>query len=213
SVAYLTRNHTNVSYNLLYNRTGIFFQSQPTVVTNKAPTLEASIADKQLGSLPAYFTLDGGVGGASRRDAAFSTNGLLGRFDLHPVLEVPLIRTAAVEWSHQFSVRDTYYSQTIANAGTGAESANGGAYNRFLLDYHSRLAAPALERDYGSWRHIFEPSVDYQYVSGANRFRDTPVVDDVDLLTNTNQVEYGITNRIFTKREIFSWRIAQDYYL
>jgi LPS-assembly protein len=34
----------------------------------------------------------------------------------------------------------------------------------------------------------------------------------VDLITNTNEVEYGITNRFFTSREFFSWRIAQKYF-
>jgi LPS-assembly protein len=37
-------------------------------------------------------------------------------------------------------------------------------------------------------------------------------VDNVDLATNTNEVEYGFVNRLFTKREIFSWRISQKYF-
>jgi LPS-assembly protein len=213
SVAYLTRNQTNLSYNFLYNRTGIFFQDQPTVVTSNGPAFEAGIPEKQLGSLPAYFVLDGGASGISRRNAAIDTNGMVGRFDFHPVLEVPAIRTSALEWSHEIGARDTYYSATIQNTSTGTEAVTGAAYNRFVLDYRSKLQAPTLERDYGSWRHVIEPSVSYHYVNGANRFRDTVVVDNVDLLTNTNEVEYGVTNRIFTKREIFSWKLAQEYFL
>src|SRR5207302_937334 len=117
-------------------------------------------------------------------------------------------RSSAVEWNHQIGVRETYYSQTRRNAATGS----GDAYNRFVLDYTSRLTAPQVERDFGTWRHVVEPSVDYRYVKGADRFRDTIVVDDADLLTNTNEIEYGVTNRIFTTRELFSWRIAQEYY-
>jgi LPS-assembly protein len=80
------------------------------------------------------------------------------------------------------------------------------------VDYSSHLVGPQLQRDFGSWRHVIEPSVDYEYVNGADRFRNTIVVDDVDLVTNTNEVEYAITNRFFTKREVFSWRVAQKYF-
>ena len=203
SVAYLTRDQNALNYSVVYNRTGIFYQNQPTAVTAKSPAFEGILADKQIGTLPAYFTVDGGASGISRRDAAYNTDGLLGRFDLHPVLEIPAIRTSAFEWSHDIGVRETYYSSTI----------QGSAYNRFLLDYSTHLVAPQLERDFGSWRHVIEPTVDYRYVNGANQFRNTVVVDNADLLTNTNEVEYGITNRFFTTREVFSWRIAQEYFL
>src|SRR5205814_7988348 len=63
-----------------------------------------------------------------------------------------------------------------------------------------------------SWRHVIEPTVDYQYLDGADEFRKTLVIDDVDLVTNTNEVEYAITNRFFAKREVFSWRVAQKYF-
>src|SRR5207244_8932479 len=84
--------------------------------------------------------------------------------------------------------------------------------SRLSFDYSSNFVGPQLERDFGSWRHVIEPSVDYHYVNGAERFSKTIVVDDVDLYNHTNDVEYGITNRLFTSREIFSWRIAQRYF-
>src|SRR5579884_1612522 len=37
SVAFLTRNQPDVSYNFVYDRIGVFFENQPTTVTNKAP--------------------------------------------------------------------------------------------------------------------------------------------------------------------------------
>jgi len=55
--------------------------------------------------------------------------------------------------------------------------------------------------------------VDTHFVGGVDRFPDTIVVDDVDLITRTNDVEYGVTNRFFTTREVFSWRLAQKYFL
>src|SRR5215471_6416177 len=49
SVAFLSKDRTHLSYNFLYNRTGIFFPGQPTLVTSSGPAFEAGVADRQLG--------------------------------------------------------------------------------------------------------------------------------------------------------------------
>ena len=85
--------------------------------------------------------------------------------------------------------------------------------NRVSFEYSSSFVGPQLERDFGKWRHVVEPSVDTQYVGGPDRFNQTIIVDDVDLITRTNEVEYAVTNRFFTSREVFSWRLAQKYFL
>jgi len=46
----------------------------------------------------------------------------------------------------------------------------------------------------------------------VNQFRDTIIVDDVDLAANTSELEYGITNRIMGDRELLNWRVAQVAY-
>jgi LPS-assembly protein len=84
--------------------------------------------------------------------------------------------------------------------------------NRTSFEYDSLLVGPQIQRDFGSWRHVIEPSVEARYVGGPDRFRNTIVVDDIDLVTRTNEVEYAITNRFFTHREVFSWRVAQKYF-
>jgi LPS-assembly protein len=208
SLAYITRNRPNYSYNVSFNRTGIYFsREEPLAVARKFPTFESRLHEQQIGELPAYVSFESGFSGLSRRDGSISTPGYVGRVDLHPVLFVPLVRGTAVDWSHELSVRETFYSERAPVAGRAAES-----FNRLLVDYRSQFVGPQLERDYGSWKHVVEPSVEYRLINGAGRFRDGIVVDDVDLLTNTSQIEYGFTSRFFTRREIFSWRIAQQYF-
>ena len=207
SLAFLTRNQPWYSYNFVYNRTGVFFSNLTNpVVTRKLPAFEAAMPEWKIPSLPAYFKLDTGIAGGSRRDPLVRTRRFVGRMDLQPVLEAPLINTPFLEWSHRLGVRETWYSSVKPEAGAS------GSLNRALVDYSTSLAGPELERDFGTWRHIVQPSVDYRRVRGGDRFRETIVVDDVDLLTDTNEVEYAVTNRIFTSREIFSWRIAQQYF-
>lgn len=206
SLGFLTQNTSNGSMNVLYSRQGVFFVDQPTVVLRRFPALEVSIPDKLFGNLPLYFSAEGGFSGFSRRDASIKTPTFSERFDLHPNIELPIVRSSAFDWSQRFGVRETFYTHSRKTQGEG------GMLNRFSFDYSSQFAGPQLERDFGSFKHVIEPSIEYRYITGANRFRQTIVVDDVDLRTNTNEIEYGITNRFFTKREIFSWRLSQKYF-
>ena len=206
SLAFLSRNQPDASVNVLYGRTGIFFTDQPTAVLRKFPALEVSVPERPLGSLPAYFSIDSGFTGVARRDASIDTPIFVERYDLHPAIEIPVLRSNVADWSNTFGVRETVYTHSLR------PKVLTDALNRFSFDYTSNFVGPPLERDFGKWRHVVEPSIDYRYLTGADRFRNTIVVDDVDLITNTNEVEYGITNRFFTTREIFSWRIAQKYF-
>src|SRR5262249_48761448 len=50
SLAFLTRNQPDYSYNILYNRTGIFFQAPEPLTLRKFPAFEALIPARQIGS-------------------------------------------------------------------------------------------------------------------------------------------------------------------
>jgi LPS-assembly protein len=207
SIAFATRNRPDLSTNFLYSRNGVFFTNEPTVVLRKFPAVDLSFPEKMVGGFPIYFNADTGFAAISRRDASITTPGFVDRFDLYPSIEIPLLRSSVAELSQRISVRETLYSRSRESQ---AVSTN--ALNRFSFDYSSNFVGPQLERNYGTWRHVIEPSVDYHYVNGADRFRNTIVVDNVDLYNHTNDVEYAITNRLFSNREIFSWRVAQWYF-
>jgi LPS-assembly protein len=57
-----------------------------------------------------------------------------------------------------------------------------------------------VERMFGSdIRHTIEPEVTYRYVAGVNNFLNVLRFDDVDVASNTNELEYGVTQRLFLK--------------
>src|SRR5262249_4848324 len=67
-------------------------------------------------------------------------------------------------------------------------------------------------------KHVIEPRATYRYVSGIgtdfNRFIG---FDETDLLANTSELAYSLTNRIYAKRgdsvqEIFTWELKQKRY-
>jgi hypothetical protein len=87
-----------------------------------------------------------------------------------------------LDWSQRLGFRETAYTHSRQ-----AKLVLPNALNRLSVEYSSRITGPQLQRDFGSWRHVIEPSVDTRYIGGPDRFNQTIVVDDVDLETRTNE--------------------------
>ena len=207
SQGFLTRNGARSSLNVLYSRSAVFFPAQ-SVVMRKFPAVDFQLPTNSLvaGRIPVYFSFDGGLAGMARRDSQINTPAFMQRVDFHPSVEIPFVRSGLLSWSHRIGVRDTFYTHSINPAVAQR------ALNRGVFDYSTTITGPQVERDFGAWKHVFEPTVAYRYITGVDSFRNTVVVDETDLVTNTNEVEYGLTNRFYTDREFLTWRIAQKMY-
>ncbi len=206
SLAFLTNNQPRVSYNAQYSRTGIFFPDQPSVALRRFPSVDIGLAQRRLSTLPVYFSLESGFTGIARRDSEIAAPAFVQRLDVRPTLEIPLLRSDAFEWSHQIAARETAYTHSRS------ARVERDTLNRLSFEYRTHFTGPRTERNFGTWRHVVEPTVEYHYLTGADRFNNVIVVDQVDLVTNTNEFEYGVTNRFLTGHEVFSWRISQKYF-
>ena len=171
------------------------------------PALTFTSVDHRLGATPLLWSLDSSVGGLKRTQPLFTTGGV-GRFDVHPEIAVPFsfegvhVRAAA-------GVRETVYTksrQTVGlPAGAVAESASG--LNRTDVEAEVDIRGPVLERTFDSpllervfgseVKHTIEPSATYKFVGGINDFSHILRFDDVDVASNTNELEYGVTQRLF----------------
>jgi LPS-assembly protein len=206
STGFLSTNMPNSSINVLYSHDA-YLHVAPSVVLRKFPSIEGSMNSRQIfQNFPAYFRFDSSFSGISRRDANISTPAFVERFDFHPSIQTPIWRGNAFELSQEFGFRETAYSHSLQPA------VEQSALMRSTFDYTASFSGPELTKSYGTWRHTIQPTVEYRYVTGADRFRETIIVDDIDLVANTSEVEYGITNRIMGDRELLRWRIAQVAY-
>ena len=60
--------------------------------------------------------------------------------------------------------------------------------------------SPHVEKKFGNdIRHTIEPEVTYRYVTGINNFLNVLRFDDVDVASDTNELEYGVTQRLFVR--------------
>jgi len=76
------------------------------------------------------------------------------------------------------------------------------SYGEFEFD----VRPPALAKDFRHgdggffFRHVIEPYVVYRKVSGINNFDRIIRFDYLDAIADTNEIEFGIANRFFTRR-------------
>jgi LPS-assembly protein len=105
------------------------------------------------------------------------------------------------------TLRDTFYTQQYNQAlaiATGKADSN--LINRKALETTFEIRPPALEKIYDRawlgrrWKHVFEPRATYRYVTGVNNFPEILRFDYRDILTDTNEIEYAVENRIYAKR-------------
>lgn len=176
------------------------------------PSFFISGEERQLGRTPLYWSFESAIEGLQRRDfpqgtppVGLRTAPLVGRFDLAPSLTMPLQWHG---WSFRpvLTVRDTYYTQQyhpVLAPGTGQASDD--VLNRKSLETSVEVRPPALSRVFDrpwlgrKWKHVIEPRLRYDYVNGINNFPNILRFDSADTLTNTNEIEYSLVNRLYAK--------------
>ncbi len=169
------------------------------------PSFFLSGEERQLGNTPLYWSFESAAEGLQLREIGFRTADLVGRFDLAPSLTMPLQWQG---WSFRpaLTLRDTFYTEQ-GNPANSVTAAND-ALNRRSLETSVELRPPALSRIFDrpwlgrKWKHVIEPRMRYDYVTGingVNTFANILRFDASDVLTNTNEVEYSLVNRLYAK--------------
>ena len=211
SDAFLSNTTGNLFLNASAHRYQDFQSTTPgdVITILHAPGIEASTLDRPLLGSPFHGTVEAAVGGLNRSEPSFSTAPLVGRFDLVPVLSLPLLLKG---WSvrPELSFRDTIYTQQLVPSGgvalTDVGTAISDAINRKSLLGSVEIRPPALDRVFDGewfgrkWKHVIEPRVAYTYVTGVENFAHILRFDERDILSDSNAVEYEVVNRLYAKR-------------
>src|SRR4029453_6990735 len=50
------------------------------------------------------------------------------------------------------------------------------------------------------FRHVIEPFLTYRYIKGVDEFNRIIRFDQLDTIVDTNEIEYGVANRFYTRR-------------
>lgn len=181
------------------------------------PSFFISSSERKLGNTPLLWSFRSSAEGLQRRDLrpvssdpdaslGFRTASLVGRFDLSPSLALPMQWKG---WSArpELTLRDTFYTQRFdPQLAETTHRALDEVLNRKALDFGLELRPPALAKIFDrpwlgrKWKHVIEQRLRYNYVTGVNNFASTLRFDATDILTNTNDLEYALVNRVYAKR-------------
>jgi LPS-assembly protein len=204
-----------------------------SVVIRKLPEIEVSSRDRQVWSkLPVWLSFQSAAGLLYRAQPVFDGDTLVDRFAtgqfMNRVNIAPRVTTAfhwkGIHLIPSFGIHETYYGEAQQPEQERFRII-GTDLVRSARDLSLDLVLPTVERVFAAktrfgdkLKHVIEPRATYRYVTGVgtdfNRFIR---FDETDLLSNTNEVELSLTNRVYAKRgdtvtEIFSWQVWQKRY-
>jgi LPS-assembly protein len=168
------------------------------------PSFNASGVDHRVGRSPLYWAFDAAGEGLSRSEPGFTTADLVGRFDLQPSVSLPL-HLKGWDFRPELALRDTFYTQRLVSNGSTIR-AQDDLTNRKTVQASFDMRPPPLERVFDhelfgrKFKHVLEPRVRYDYVTGVNNFSEILRFDERDILADTNELEYAITNRLYAKK-------------
>ena len=224
SIGFATKNFSSYSLNVSLLRDENFQSTMrdDTVVIRKLPSVEFNSSERRLlaGPAPVYFSFDSAFDLASRSQPAFQTRRYVQRGDLYPRFTVP-VRLKGFNITPMLGGRITGYGQSRtegAIVGANLYRASG----EFAVD----IAPPALQRIYNGpkWlgdkvKHVIEPRLRYRYTTGVDDFDRIVRFDARDILTNTNEADISLTQRLYAKnaetgetREVLALEVWQRRY-
>jgi len=217
SQVYINKSWSNYTLNLLA-RSQVISIPNARIKTRNLPSVNFEKRPSMLSFLkPVYFSLDASMEGVSRREevddlrlysqqtgggSPIVTPEFNQRLDLYPQVSLP-IYSKYVNVTATGAMRLTFYSNSlepVRRVISGRDVLR--KYGEFRLDVRPVAWA---KNYYGKtnafrFRHVIEPYATYRLIKGVDNFDRIIRYDYLDTLTDTNELEYGLINRIYTRR-------------
>ena len=178
------------------------------------PSLDFTTVDRPIPRTPLLWSLTASATGLKRVQPNFTTSGIIERYDVRPEISLPL---AFAGWHTMTSVafQDTAYSRSrkapYGNGAVPVELVQG--LNRADVDLKIDIRPPVVERNFTvpeKWRwllgsevrHTIEGRIVYRDVKGVDNFLSVLRFDDTDLVSNTNELQYGVTQHLYFRPRV-----------
>ena len=217
STVYLAQQKQGFSADLRFDRYEGLKVAQTDVTPEEevkiyhVPSIDFTGLDHPIPGTPLLWSVTASTTGLKRAEPNFATAGLTWRLDLRPELSLPL-RFEGWHVLASVAARETAYSRSrvapYANNAIPIESNE--PLNRSDVDLNLDIRPPALERTFTvpqRWRHLFgdevrhtiEPDITYRNTHGIDNFLSVLRFDDVDLASDTDELQYGVTQHLYFK--------------
>jgi len=140
----------------------------------------------------------------------------LTRLEVSPTVRIPFTRVPFFTINSSVGWRGTYWSESLVNNIQTPES-----LKRQYFDFNTRITGPVFMRIFSGRdrkvKHVIEPSFSIRRVTPFDIFDNIVKLESTDFeVPNTTRVGYGLTNRVYSKketsREVLNVSVSQNYY-
>ncbi len=217
SVGYLTKHWSDFGFNMVAERQVNYQDTTPgnDIELRKLPEFQFLTREHALRHWPVWFSMDASDGLLYRTEPEFQTRQFVTRTNFAPRVTTA-VRWAGIHVMPSFTLHETFYDSSFNSSG----QITGNNLVRSARDVNVDIVLPSLERifDAPSWmadkvKHVIEPRIQYRYVTGVDNFNEIVRFDQMDLLSNTNEVTFSLTNRFLAKdkngtvTDLLSWQL------
>ncbi len=225
SAGFIAKPWKYYTFNLIFRQVENFqsVAQDDKIVIRKLPEAQFNSRDHLIWNrIPIWLSWDLSTGLLSRRQIDFQSANFVQRSDVYPRLS-SFLQWNGFSLTPSVAARETFWAQTQNRVNNGIQILSKDL-NRTAGEVDVDLRLPSLARVYKppKWmgdkvKHVIEAGATYKYVGGVNQFNSAIRFDATEIFSNTNQLEWWITNRLYSKRgdnveEIFSWDVRQDRY-
>ena len=195
-----------------------FSTGKTTAVTlDRLPGAEYRLRSTRLGTTPLYVAATA-LADRFFVDRSATLRGSYARFDLFPTVSLLAPGWSWLNITPTLGARETYYTSRTS---TDRQRFTDEPLSRRYVTGGLTLVGPSMSRVWTSLqrklKHLFEPRLDYTYVSNPGDQTAIPIFDERDSILVSNQVKWTLANRLFVKkgeeggREVASFEISQAY--
>ncbi len=177
-----------------------------------APSMDFNTVERPFSRSDFVYSYDAAVEGLNRSEIGFETAPIVPRIDAAPYIAWPKLFAG---WTvrPQVGAEETWYGEQLepgSVTSTSMGTAIHDAINRNVINASFELRPPTLSRIFSAkpfgrvLKHTIDTYATYRYQSGIDNFSQIIRFDYRDILADTNQVEYGVINRLYSKKTSIS---------
>jgi len=174
-----------------------------------APSVDFNTAERPFSrDSNLVYSYDAAIEGLNRSQIGFETAPIVPRLDAAPYIAWPKFFDG---WTFrpQIGAEETWWGERLepgSMSSTSMGTAIHDAINRNVANASFDLRPPTLSRIFNRkpfgrvLKHTIDSYATYRYQTGIDDFSQIIRFDYRDILADTNQIEYGVINRLYTKK-------------
>ncbi len=185
------------------------------------PAFSAVSTQHLLGETGLEWSFETSASGLKRVQPNFASGGVVERVDIHPEIARPF-PLGGWRLIPVLGLEETAYSRSqipgMALGQSPQQSTSG--LSRSDVQFQFQIRTPVLERTFAptkftgflgtALKHTIEAETTYRLTKGIDNFHDVLRFDATDVVADTDEVEYGVTQRLFRKRNNKSCMAQED---